>query len=263
MDIKYIFIDLDGTLLNSEKKVSEYTKKILYKIISKGINIVLTSGRSLIDVKKINSDCQLSPIVISDNGAVIYDCRKNTFISSSPLKKTEIRNIWDLSIKYNIDAIFNSDGYRYRHYITLDKKYNENRDLIIDSYQEIKNDIYQVVLLAKNNDNFNLCINEILLLDIKQSNFATGANEISFADLNNKNVSKGLAITTLLKKLNVDKMNTMCFGDSKNDIEMFLACEIKVAMKNSSDEVKSIANYITEFDNNEDGVARFLEKILL
>ena len=54
----------------------------------------------------------------------------------------------------------------------------------------------------------------------------------------------------------------MCFGDSINDINMFNECNIKVSMKNAKDEIKLISNYITDFDNNDDGVVRFLEKHL-
>jgi len=262
MDIKCIFIDVDGTLLNDSKQVSDYTKKILNNIKSKGVLLILASGRDLFDVQKISKESQLSPIVISNNGAVIYDYQQNILLFSSTFKKKEIKEIWNISTKYRTDIIFNSKECRYRHYINLDKKYNESRDLIIDSYKEITTDIYQIVLLSENNNNFKQCINEILFLNTKKSNCGRGKNGIYFADINKSDISKGTGVTKLLEKLNIPKENTMCFGDSYNDIEMFSACATKVAMKNSCNEIKSIANYVTDFDNNNDGLAKYLEKNL-
>lgn len=262
MNVKCIFIDIDGTLLPDSKKVSDYTLKILNNVKSKGIFLVLASGRDLSDVQKISEDCRTSSIIISDNGASIYDYQKKVLISSSMFKMQEIKIIWNISIKYEIDIIFNSKECRYRHYFNLNKEYNENRDIIINSYQQIKSDIFQVILLGKNSIKLKRCVKEILLLNVKKSNHGTGKNGISFVDINKQNVSKGIAVKSVLKYLNIPKENTMCFGDSINDINMFDECKIKVSMKNASDEIKLISNYITDFDNNDDGVARFLEKHL-
>ena len=76
-----------------------------------------------------------------------------------------IEKIWNMTAKYGIDIIFNSKECRYRHYINLDKKYNENRDLIIDSYQQIKSDVYQVILLSEDNVKLKRCMKEILFLN--------------------------------------------------------------------------------------------------
>ena len=263
MNVKCIFIDIDGTLLTDSKKVSDYTLKILSNLKSNGIFLILASGRNLKNVQKISEDCGASPIIIADNGASIYDYKKNILIFSSVFKMQEIEMIWNISIKYEIDIIFNSKECRYRHYFNLDKKYNENRDITIDSYQEIKSDVFQIILLGGNSIKLKCCITEIQSLNIMISNYDTGKNGISFVDINKQNASKGNAVKSVLKYLNMSKENTMCFGDSVNDVNMFDECNIKVSMKNARHEIKLISNYITDFDNNDDGVARFLEKYLL
>lgn len=182
---------------------------------------------------------------------------KKYFNFSSVFKMQEIEIIWNISIKYEIDIIFNSKECRYRHY------FNENRDIIIDSYQEIKSDVFQIILLGGNSIKLKCCITEIQSLNIMISNYDTGKNGISFVDINKQNASKGNAVKSVLKYLNMSKENTMCFGDSVNDVNMFDECNIKVSMKNARHEIKLISNYITDFDNNDDGVARFLEKYLL
>ena len=67
----------------------------------------------------------------------------------------------------------------------------------------------------------------------------------------------------LIKYLGISKDNTMCFGDSLNDLSMFKVCNYRVAMKNASLDIKKVANYVTDEDNNHDGVAKFIEKNLL
>ena len=62
---------------------------------------------------------------------------------------------------------------------------------------------------------------------------------------------------------NIQKSNSICFGDSGNDISMFESSGIKVAMKNATEDIKNIADYITEHSNNENGVIEFLKKYLI
>ena len=82
-----------------------------------------------------------------------------------------------------------------------------------------------------------------------------------FFDIVNKNVNKGNAITDLLKILKINKKNSLCFGDSINDIEMFKSVGTSVAMGNSIEEIKNIANYITDTNDN-DGINKFCNKYL-
>lgn len=82
-----------------------------------------------------------------------------------------------------------------------------------------------------------------------------------FFDIVNKNVNKGNAITDLLKILKINKKNSLCFGDSINDIEMFKSVGTSVAMGNSIEEIKNTANYITDTNDN-DGISKFCNKYL-
>lgn len=86
-------------------------------------------------------------------------------------------------------------------------------------------------------------------------------NRYYFFDIVNNNVSKGNAIKYLLKVLNINKENSICFGDSINDIEMFKSVGISVAMGNSIKEIKNIADYITDTNDN-DGISKFFDKYL-
>lgn len=261
-NIKCVLLDIDGTLTNNKNEVSNYTKKIIQKLVDKGIKVVLASGRNIDSVVEISKKCNASSIVLADNGASIYDYCRCKFLFSETFTYESIKKIFDLCLTYDIDSIYNSLNLRYRNYKCLDKKYNEKNDVIIEMVQDIEQDIYQVVLLGFNSGKFAECINRVESSGLKISNTSKGSNGITFADINLKTTSKGEAIKKLRNLLNIEKDNIICFGDSINDIEMFNECGIKVAMKNAIAELKKCADYITEYSNNEDGVAKFLESHL-
>lgn len=259
-NIKCVVLDIDGTITNSEGKISDYTQKIIKKLVTKNIKVIIASGRNIDSVVEIGKICNASSIVIANNGSTVYDYSKNKFLFLNIINHELIHLVWNLCLEYNIDSIYNSMNLRYRNYKCLDKKYNEKNDIEIENIADIKNDIYQIVLLSNDVRKFNCCINEIKKYELEICNTAKGSNGIVFADINLKCTSKGIAINELCKLLNIKKNNIICFGDSINDIEIFHNCGIKVAMKNSVQELKSIADYITKYSNKEDGVAKFLEE---
>ena len=133
----------------------------------------------------------------------------------------------------------------------------------INNPNEIEDDITQIVIHSNNEDEYKKCMEEISQIDtIEVCNCGNESNGGFFADINIKGTSKGNAINKLFELLNIKKEESICFGDSRNDISMFQSCGIKVAMKNGTDEIKQQADYITEFSNDDNGVIKFLKKYL-
>jgi hydroxymethylpyrimidine pyrophosphatase-like HAD family hydrolase len=87
------------------------------------------------------------------------------------------------------------------------------------------------------------------------------ASEAAWIDISNLNVHKGTTVAQLQSILNIDKSETIAFGDGFNDIELFSQAGISVAMKNAFEEVKIQADFITK-SNDEDGVLRAIEKFI-
>ena len=77
-----------------------------------------------------------------------------------------------------------------------------------------------------------------------------------------KGISKGNAVSILSDMLGIERENVMCIGDSENDLSMIKFCRIRVAMGNAAECIKENADYITDI-NNEDGVAKAIEKFIL
>ena len=105
MNIKCIMLDIDGTLTNSKGQISNYTKKIISKLVNKDIKVILASGRNIDSVVKISKACNASQIVIADNGSSIYDYSKNEFLFFKNINNEFINIIWNLCSIYIVYII--------------------------------------------------------------------------------------------------------------------------------------------------------------
>ena len=263
LKIKIVFFDIDGTLTNSNKVMSENTINTLNKLIEKNIFIVLCSGRANSYIKQYLKQINKSKYSISNNGALIYDNELNKIIISHTLYSKDLEYLWNYSNETKSSFIINTVNNKYSN------KFVKNKvdKIIIDKLSDVKEDKLQLVI---SNDDINI-MNELEMYINNKTNLKVinksfdYLNEIKdgyyFFDVVNKNVNKGNAINDLLKVLNINKKNSLCFGDSVNDIDMFKSVGIKVAMGNAIEDLKNIADYVTD-TNDEDGISKFFDKYL-
>lgn len=261
-NIKCILLDIDNTLTNANEEISAETTEYFTKIKEK-YHIILVTGRTNFYAIEKSKICNASSIVVSDNGAIIYNYETDEVLYSNFFKKETISAIWDISQKYNIDCVFNSIYKRYRNNIYMNDKYLKRNNIGINSINELKESVSQIVLLGNNEIEYKKCLEEIEKIEnIEICNKGMESDGRYFADLNVSGTSKGRAIMELYKLLNIEKNNIIAFGDSMNDVPMFEKSGYKIAMKNAKQELKNMADCITEFSNNENGVIEFLKKYL-
>ncbi len=261
-NIKMIFIDIDGTLYNSEKQVTEYTKNVLNKVKNKGIYVVLCSGRPNKDVREISKDVDASKYVISSNGAFVYNYVDDIDIFESVMEKENLEKMWTLcENEKKWELIIESKEQVYINELIFRRR--PERFIKIDKIDDISNKkIFQMVINIEESGEYNK-VKEILEKERKiwTPNYGVG-EKCSFFDINNKDIDKGIGIQHLIKNLGIKKEETIGFGDGINDYEMFRECGTGVAMGNAKEELKNTADYIT-FTNDEDGVAKFIEEYIL
>jgi len=252
---KMIITDLDQTLLRSEKYISEYTIDVLKKCRQKGIKIVFATARStqsssrfieqfppdifvgyggalvLVEDKVI----QRFDIPADISNRLIYECLQESDISSV-LAINE-------SIAYTNERglIEMTDSSHYQHY-----DFSNNDDL---SYLKIS-------LIAKNPNIVERIAVNYPMCDLLRY---TGEDLYRFA---NRNAVKWNAIASIAEYYNVGTDDFISFGDDINDLEMIAKCGTGVAVENAVREVKSVANYICDTNDN-DGVAKWIEKRIL
>ena len=264
-DVKIIFVDIDGTLVTSKKEITERTRISIKRVVDKGIKVVLVSGRDIIHTIEKSKAADASSIVISTNGAEIFDYERNQYIFLDRLSKDNVEKTWNyckenkigLILKTNLFVYYNdyslvTQGYKYKH---------------IDDISECQTDcIAQFLIMSNDSQKLNDTIPFFKDLGLSVTSFSSSyllsdIRDYYSIDINNPNISKGIAITKLIDYLNIPKENALCFGDYVNDLEMFNACGIRVAMGNSRPELKEKADFITK-TNDEDGVSYFLDRYL-
>ncbi|EOR20738.1 HAD superfamily hydrolase [Clostridium sartagoforme AAU1] len=269
---KLVCIDLDGTLLTDEKTITKENIETIKKASSLGINICIATGRIYKFVDHIKEVLGNKIKVIASNGAIIL--KENGVLNFKTLSYEEILRLKELTKDYNVDIYLNTeneiiseksipDTYSYKAINNdLEDKYKVN---IIENYpfENLKKDNQYKIVKA-------ICINKDDLNEVKRvrkileetNEFEISSAEYHYCEINSKGISKGKAVEELAKGLGVDIKEVMCIGDGGNDIEMLKRAGIAVAMKNGMENVKAIANYITE-DNNNSGVAKAIKTLIL
>lgn len=258
-NVKIVFVDLDGTLKDNEGKVSIRNKKVFERLMDKGINIVIATGRSLPDAMTYSKQFSTSNYVISSNGAEIYNYLTKETIYKSIISKTDVLMIDELVQKYNLFFIANCLDKTYTN-----KPYNEPGKKVVSTLKEIEEDISQIIIESFELEKMKLFRRDFGNIEhLKISNKSRNpenTDEILFYDITCNDVSKGNAVKILCDYLKINMDKTMAIGDSNNDLEMLQNVQVKVAMNNATEDIKKIANYIT-LSNEQEGVAIILEKL--
>jgi len=265
-DIKCIFLDIDNTLTNNNREITDYTKEVLTKLKKQNIYAIICTGRTNMYAIDKSKSANCTPIVIADNGSIIYDYEKDVTIYENCMSKDTIKKIWECSLKHEIDCVFNTKTSRYRH-IKFESNQYIRKATSIDSLDKIKENVTQLVVSDsdyKKIKEFMKDINNIDCVIVNNTNVEEEYKyqDTYFCDINPKGSSKGNALNELKKYLNL-KDSTMAFGDSANDLPIFENASISVSMINASEEIKKKTDFVTEYSNNEDGVAKFIEKYII
>lgn len=247
---KLVILDLDGTLLNSDGLISEYTCDTI-KSMYKKVKFVLASARGFFTIKNYVQRLDLldeNNYTIAFNGSLVMDNLEHTIINEE-IGINE-KNI----IKDYIDNYKDVEWYLY----TYNEKININN---IDSIEKFLNNnrIYKVVGITSE-DGITMMRNN--LPNLISDSFQITSSEPVLIEFVKKGMKKVEAIKVLLDKLDISPNEVIAIGDGENDIDMIKFAGCGVAMKNANDEVKKVADVITNNTNNEDGVVQILKKLI-
>lgn len=284
-NIKLIVTDLDGTLLNKEKKVTEYSAEILRKAEEEGIKLCIATGRFIEDIKYEMEDIGVNPYYINMNGAEVRD-PSGELIKEINIDYKKLDIVLNYFKKYDvIPELYTSDG-EYVVGITEEESISElyNRLKFLFPDREITKE--EVV----NNQRF---FKRKMVKDIQElidkgvrvrkvAGFSENIEDIKEAkkifnsldglvcvsalvnnfEVTNIEAQKGPALKSLIDSLGLSEDEIVIFGDGENDISMFNMFENAVAMGNAMDIISDIANYHC-MTNYEDGVANFIKDRIL
>jgi len=268
MNYEIIVLDIDGTLVNSEKVITPYTLKVLTNIQKKGKKVALASGRPVQGITGHASTLRLNTFggyILAYNGGALIDARTNEVIYSkyfpneiipeicNELKSTNVTVNTYKNDKIIMGNAINSYSGVEAKIIGMDTKFVE------DFAGYVTFNINKLLLAGDPTD--------ILRLEKSLSKKYRGVigvfrSEEFFLELVPLGIDKAKSIDVLLKKLNLTSDQCIACGDAYNDITMIQYAGLGVAMGNAVDEVKSSADVITA-TNDQDGIAKIVEKYMM
>ncbi|WP_027334324.1 Cof-type HAD-IIB family hydrolase [Mycoplasma elephantis] len=270
-NFEYFVFDLDGTLYNSDKKISEATLNTLNKLRLKNKKIIIATGRPYYRNRELIEKLNLKSSMISSNGSLVYDIdnnlieyidtiSKNTVIKISEfLEKNKINHLVYTSNTMIVLEYHSSEFNKKIVWPFIDKKYKyQFNNIVTNNFSQISNkfDVVKYLVLPEEKDK--QIIEELKKLILKFSDIYSICSQPNVLDIMPKNSSKGNALKNFIQNHNIDKNKVIAFGDADNDLSMKDATGFFVAMGNANENVKKSANFITK-TNNEDGISYFVE----
>ncbi|MGH4037500.1 MAG: Cof-type HAD-IIB family hydrolase [Sphaerochaeta sp.] len=267
-EIKLICTDIDGTLLNDKKQMNDLDKKMLKRAYEeKGIPLILTSGRFKAGLTEIQKELDFPTGVSCFNGSyveldgkVIKDIR----IDINDLEKVIpiIESNGSYPIIYDLKyAYMESTGYWFDAQQIFAKNSGIATPLMpllkrweVEGYEPFK-------ILAKDKDSENLLRTKSLIDAAKIKGLNAFLSSPNILEICPSGISKASTVDIMCDDMNITRANVMSFGDYNNDIELIAESGYGIAMDNAIDEVKSVAFYVTDSNNN-NGIAKAINKFI-
>lgn len=260
---KMIAIDIDGTLLNKDKKILFETKQDIKEAYNKGIIICICTGRAYPAAKRYVDELCLDIPLILYNGSRILMNNGAEIIFNKTIDKEVSNSVFDI-INMNDgtfcfwkeDTLYFNKNNEYTAY--YEKLTGIKPTIIIDYDESIFTNINKFLwfdtpenlMFIKNN-----ILNNVAGIDcFKSQNY--------ILEIVPTGINKGEAIKFLANYYNIDISEVIAIGDDENDVSMIMAAGLGVAMKNAKDCVKEVADYISS-SNEENGVGKVINKFIL
>ncbi|WP_440895051.1 Cof-type HAD-IIB family hydrolase [Amphibacillus sp. Q70] len=267
MSYKMIVLDLDDTLLRDDLTISTRTKQALMKAQEMGIKVVLASGRPTFamneSAKELALD-QFESYLIAFNGAKIIACRTGKELYSSSLTLDDIQSLYKLSKQENV----------YIHTYMGDEIITDKKN----PYTEIESEITSLPIKVVKDfiDAVTIPPVKVLMLEepetLKQveakikpqlnHKFSIMRSKPYFLEFIEKGVTKGASLRQIIERTNIKREDVIAIGDSYNDQEMIEFAGLGVAMGNAPDDIKEIADIVTDTNMN-DGIAKIVDQYIL
>lgn len=268
MKYKMIVLDLDGTLTNRDKVVTEYTKQVLMKAQEQGTIVVLASGRPSYGVLPLAEQLKLDQhggYILSFNGGIIMNCATREVVFQKKLPVEANRRIVQLARNEGVDLLTYQDDLIITNdaackYVDIEARINKLEVRQIEDLESYLDFSVPKFLLMDDGDY--LALVEGRAKAALGKNFSIYRSEPFFLEILPRGIDKAQCLAQLLEIIHVKREEMIACGDGYNDLSMIRFAGLGVAMENAVLPVRNAADYITD-SNNDDGVAHVVERFLL
>ena len=264
--------DLDGTLLNKDAKLSDYTTNSINAIIEKGLNFSVATARSLAAAQKMLQNLKLSIPIILLNGVLIYDMNQKCYIKINRLLPDVVVRIIEAIRSFEITAFMyelkDDVDLRIYHEVSNDKPVHDYLKERMAKYSSTQPagglsgvspdnviyftliDTYERLQLVYDYFSKEPGLSQTLYKNVYNPKFW-------FLEVFSEKASKQCAVNYLKEMCKFDRV--VGFGDNYNDLSLFAACDVRVAVENATQNLKEASTHICA-SNDDDGVAKWLEE---
>ena len=274
--MKAIILDIDGTLLRSDKQLSPKTKASLIEAQEKGMKVILASGRPTSGMLDLVKELELEKhngLIVSYNGSKVVEVATQKELYNQTLSIEEGKAVLNHMKQFDVTVMIDKKDYMY---------VND----VFGCQVEIHDELLNVVEYEARGGKYKLCekddLEEFLdypinkILTAGESNYLQENYKEMMAPFKHLNcvftapiyfeftaqgIDKARALDTVLTQMGINRQDVIAFGDGHNDVTMLAYAGVGVAMGNAVPELKKIAD-IETLSNDEDGIATILSKYL-
>lgn len=262
--IKMIVSDMDGTLLNSDLKISDKNLEAIEYIREKGIRFCVATGRPEQLVKEYIGVLQMDDPMILYNGSVITHPFKEGKLFELKLTASQIKEIVSFCEEHDViymlytkDRIISKPNYRVEFFQKRNEQLQEHEQCKFEDIRDIslllKEDVNKILIIENDVNKFEFVKNEFL----RRTDLNVASSQKGFIDINPMGASKGNALQILCKHFGYQLEDVVVFGDQDNDVSMLNIAGKSVCMLNGSKYAKEHSDEIT-LSNNDSGFAYWI-----
>lgn len=267
--IRLVIADVDGTLVNDHRELSSYTKSVIERLHEQGILFGVASGRDYLQLLEDNEYWGFDfpfDVTMGMNGGQVYIAESRKLYEYNKLSEETVKSIVEMMdpldlnpfvygpdhtmICRRIDSATEASGERNSMQLHVVKDMSEFWEKPIPKimYRTTESQMPAVYQWA---------------LDHPSDKYQAFKTQTTMLEFQDPHINKGTGLQHAVELLGIDLENVAAFGDMSNDNPMMELAGIGVCLKNGAQDTKACADYITDFTNNEDGLAKFVEKSLL
>lgn len=268
MNYKLLALDLDGTLTNSKKEITPFTRETLLQAQEKGLHLVLASGRPTYGIVPLAEELnmkQYGGFILSFNGGKVTDLMTDKVLFEQALPPDIVPVLYNRSKEAGL-AILSYNG-KYILSEHPENKYVQYESFLtkmkIKATDDFLRDLHQPAdkCLVVGEPEMLVPLEEKLRQELgKRINVYR--SEAFYLELVPKGIDKAASLSRLLERTRIKQEEVIAIGDGFNDVSMIRFAGLGVAMANAQPPVKANADRITQYTNDEDGVARFIQELL-
>ena len=267
---KMIALDMDGTLLNSQKKISKATLEAINKAFNAGKEVVLCTGRCIPELQEYIEQIKDLRYIIGISGALVYDLKEKKEIYINKIPENQVDIIFDaiegvdvlpqiISEKSLVQKgqMENMEYYGMGAYKSLFEKVATPVDNIAEYSIKNKVDVLKLNLYHAFQED-----REKTRKKLEKENFVMVNAEKTSLEISAAGTTKGTGLAKLCDYLGIDLSEVISVGDADNDLDVLSKAGLAVAMGNANDNVKKICD-VTVRDCDHNGCGEAIEKYLL